>query len=143
MKKPETRLTLALFAMAILLQTSCSGNREPVDGLPWIPKDLASSARILNDRCPEMIDPESRLDSVVLFEEGLYFYYTLPNKEKDEIPSGPFTAYLMPGIVDNIQTNPSMEMFRDSSVVMLFRYLDRNGEQITEFSVGPERYLQK
>lgn len=143
MKKPTKKLLSAGFYILILLQLACSNNREPVDGLPWIPKDLASSARVLNDRCPEMIDPESRLDSVLLLEEGLSFYYTLPNKEKDAIPSGPFTAYILPGIVDNIQTNPRMEMFRDSSVVMLFRYLDRNGELITEFSVGPERYLQQ
>lgn len=143
MKKPINKLSLVGLFIVILLQAACSGNREPVDGLPWIPRDLASSARILNDRCPEMIDPESRLDSVRLQAEGLHFYYTLPNKEKDQIPSGPFTAYVLPGIVDNIQTNPRMEMFRDSSVVMLFRYLDRNGELITEFSVGPERYLSQ
>ena len=88
-----------------------------------------------------MIDPESRLDSVLLLEEGLSFYYTLPNKEKDAIPSGPFTAYILPGIVDNIQTNPRMEMFRDSSVVMLFRYLDRNGELSVIFSSTPSLIL--
>lgn len=143
MKKPVNKFAPAVLSFLMLLQLACSGNREPVDSLPWVPTDLASSARVLNDRCPEMIDPESRLDSVLLLEQGLCFYYTLPNKLKDEIPTGPFTAYLLPGIVDNIQTNPKMEMFRDSSVLMLFRYLDRNGELITEFSVGPERYLQR
>lgn len=143
MKNPINKFALAGLFILMLLQLACTGNREPVDSLPWIPKDLASSARILNDRCPEMIDPESRLDSVLLLEQGLYFYYTLPNKVKDEIPAGPFTAYILPGIVDNIQTNPRMEMFYDSSVVMFFRYLDRNGQLITEFSVGPERYLRQ
>ena len=143
MKKPLNKFAGGGLFLLMLFQLACTGNREPVDHLPWIPRDLASSARVLNDRCPEMIDPESRLDSVLLLENGLTFYYTLPNKVKDEIPSGPFTAYILPGIVDNIQTNPRMEMFRDSSVVMFFRYLDRNGQLITEFSVGPERYLRQ
>lgn len=87
-----------------------------------------------------MVDPESRLDSVQLLADGLYFYYTLPNKEKSEIASAAFTAYLIPGIVDNIRNNPRMEMFHDSSVVMNFIYRDREGELITAFSVGPRQY---
>lgn len=143
MKRAITTFAGLGLSILMLLQPACSGRREPVDSLPWIPRDLASSARVLNERCPEMIDPESRLDSVLLLEEGLYFYYSLPNKDRASIAPAAFTAYLIPGIVDNVQTNPRMAMFRDSSVVMLFRYLDRNGELITEFTVGPERYLQR
>lgn len=140
MKKVRTRLALMVFSLLLLLQSACTERKKPVDGLPWIPEDLASAAEIMNSRCPEMVDPESRLDSVLLLPDGLCFYYTLPNKVKEAIPASAFTAYLLPGIVDNIRTNPRMEMFRDSSVVMLFEYGDRNGELITEFSVGPERY---
>jgi len=31
-------------------------------------------------------------------------------------------------------------MHRDNSVTLIFNYHDGNGELITEFSVGPERY---
>lgn len=124
----------------LLLQVACTGNKKPVESLPWIPTDLASAAELMNKRCPEMVDPESRLDSVLLLPEGLCFYYTLPNKQKSAIASAAFTAFLIPGIVDNIHTNPRMEMFRDSSLVMNFVYRDRNGQLITEFAVGPGQY---
>lgn len=127
-------------SLVLSLQLSCTGNPDHVEGLPWVPTDLASAAEIMNKRCPEWVDPESRLDSVLLLQEGLCFYYTLPNKENTQIASDAFTAYLLPGIIRNIRTNPRMEMFRDSSVVVLFNYRDRKGELITEFSVGPERY---
>ena len=124
----------------ILLQAACTGNPKPVESLPWIPEDLASATKIMNDRCPEMVDPETRLDSVVLLSEGLMYFYTLPNKDNSGIASNAFAAYLMPEIIDNIRTNPRMEMFRDSSITMFFNYLDREGELITDFSVKPEQY---
>jgi hypothetical protein len=140
MKKLRTRLALMGFSLMLLLQPACTEKKKPVDDLPWIPKNLASAAEIIDSRCPEMVDPESRLDSVLLLPDGLSFYYTLPNKLKEAIPSTAFKAYLLPGIINNIRTNPRMEMFRDSSVVMLFDYRDRNGELITKFSVEPDHY---
>jgi hypothetical protein len=81
-----------------------------------------------------------KLIKFIWIPEGLCFYYTLPAKERAAIASAAFQAYLITGIIDNIRTNPRMEMFRDSSVVMLFNYRDRNSELITEFSVGPKQY---
>jgi hypothetical protein len=140
MKISETKLFLLGISLMIAALSACTGNRKPVERLPWVPTDLASAAEILNKKCPKMVDPETRLDSVLLLQEGLYFYYSLPNKDKSVIATGAFTAYLLPVIIDNIRMNPRMEMFRDSSVVMLFNYRDRNGEMITEFPVGPNHY---
>ena len=88
-----------------------------------------------------MVDPESRLDSVLLSNgDHLTYYYTLTERDKLDINPAAFKAYLLPGIIDNIRSNPELRMHRDSSVTVVFNYLDRNGELITEFSVGPERY---
>jgi hypothetical protein len=132
--------TLTGFCLMVLLQVACTGNPKPVESLPWIPTDLASAAKLINDRCPEMVDPETRLDSVILSPEGLMYFYTLPNKDHSGIASSAFEAYLLPEIIDNIRTNPRMEIFRDSLVTMSFNYLDRKGELITEFTVEPELY---
>lgn len=140
MKNFRIHLGLLGFSLMLLLQVACTGNPDPVESLPWIPKDLASAAEQMNSKCPEMVDPESRLDSVLLVKEELSFYYTLPNKDKSGIGGPAFRAYLMPGIIDNIRTNPRMEMFRDSSITMIFNYRDRSGELITEFSVEAKHY---
>jgi hypothetical protein len=137
MKSSNAESFLLGLAIALLVLSGCTGNKKPVEGLPWVPTDLKSAAERMNERCPEMVDPESRLDSVILGSEGLSFYYTLPNKDRSGIDSVAFKAFLIPGIVDNIQHNPRMKMFRDSSLVMFFNYRDRNGMPIAEFPIRP------
>ncbi len=128
-------------AICITLQTACTGNRTPEETVPAKPNTLASATELINDRCPEMVDPETRLDSVLLSRENqLSYYYTLPNKGSRGINPNSFTAFLLPGIIDNLRSNPDLRMHRDSSITFVFNYRGRNGELITEFSVGPERY---
>lgn len=127
-------------SLCITLQNSCIGKTASEELAQKKPNTLASATEAINERCPEWVDPESRLDSVILRQKGLYYYYTLPNKDKVDIGSNAFTAFLLPKIVENIHFNPDLKMHRDSSVIMFFNYLDKSGELITEFSVGPERY---
>lgn len=88
-----------------------------------------------------MVDPETRLDSVLLSPEGqVYYYYTLPNKVSSGINPSSFTAFLLPGIIENVRYNPDLRMHRDSSLTFIFNYTGRGGALITEFMVGPERY---
>jgi len=95
----------------------------------------------LNSQCPEMIDPETRPDSVLLSDEGhLTYYYTLIGRDTRGINEDAFSGYIYPLIINNIHANPDLKMHRDSGVVMDFYYRDRNGEPITEISIGPERY---
>ena len=141
MKIAEISYALMGFALCITLQTACTGNRTPEETVPAKPNTLASATELINDRCPEMVDPETRLDSVLLSRENqLSYYYTLPNKGSRGINPNSFTAFLLPGIIDNLRSNPDLRMHRDSSITFVFNYRGRNGELITEFSVGPERY---
>jgi len=128
-------------SLGLALQTGCTGRSTTEEMIPETPPTLASATEIINNRCPEWVDPESRLDSVLLSHEGqLYYYYTLPNKDGAEMNPTAFGAFLMPKIIENIHYNPDLKMHRDSSVTMVFNYRGRNGELITEFSVGPEMY---
>lgn len=140
MKSASFIFALLGISFIIFLQAACTGNKEPMEELPWIPTDLASATKIINDRCPEWVDPESRLDSVLLLPEGLTFYYSLPNKLRSTFDPKAFKAYLIPVIIDNIQGNYNLTMHRDSSLTMFFTYLDGNGDFITEISVEPEMY---
>jgi len=128
-------------AICMTLQTACTGNTSPEETLPAKPTTLASATKLINDRCPEVVDPQTRLDSVLLSRGNkLSYYYTLPNKESGGINPSAFNAFLLTEIIDNVRLNPDLRMHRDSSITFVFNYRDRNGELITEFSVGPERY---
>jgi len=123
------------------LQTACTGKTASEETTPEKANTLASVTEIINSRCPEMVDPESRLDSVLFSDGGhLAYYYTLIERDKININPAAFNAYLLPGIIDNIRRNPELRMHRDSSVTMVFNYRDRQGEFIMEFLVGPDRY---
>lgn len=128
-------------SLTLCLQTGCTGNTSSGEISSTKPKTLASATELINDRCPEWVDSESRLDSVLLSKEGqVFYYYSLPTRESNFINATSFTAFLLPEIIDNVRSNPDLRMHRDSSLTFVFNYRDQNGESITEFMVGPERY---
>ena len=132
---------LSILLISILFLTGCTGNRDAELPLPWVPQDLAEATKKINDKCPEMVDPETRLDSVLLSDEGeLVYYYTLPNRDGQAIDAIAFEAYLIPEIIENVRYSPRLSMHRDSSVTMVFNYRDRAGEPIVTFSLHPNQY---
>ncbi len=85
------------------LQTACTGKTAPEERTPEKANTLASATEIINSRCPEMVDVESRLDSVILSDEGhLAYYYTLLERDKININPAAFKAYLLPGAVSSL-----------------------------------------
>ena len=139
----NTGLLYALMgvSLCIILQTGCTGKTSPEGTNSEKPRTLASATAFINDRCPEMVDHETRLDSVLLsHKDQLIYYYTLPNQESSGINPSAFQAFLLTEIINNVRSNPDMRMHRDSSITFVFNYRGRNGELITEFSVAPERY---
>ena len=128
----------------IIIMTSCTGeaNRGKKRNEPVLPaKTLASATARLNSECPEMVDEETRLDSVFLTAEGeLAYYYTLISRDKASISEQAFRAFIIPRILVNVHENNDLKVHRDSSIRMQFNYRDRNGELVTEILVGPENY---
>jgi hypothetical protein len=54
---------------------------------PSTDKELLLFAREMNKTCPSMVDPETRLDKVIIFAgTNLQFYYTLVHMLKDSLP---------------------------------------------------------
>jgi hypothetical protein len=80
MKNSRATYVLSGLFLLLALLNGCKPKNYVEEGLPWVPENLAEATELLNRNCPEWIDPESRLDSVVLLPEGLTFYYSLPNK---------------------------------------------------------------
>jgi len=130
--------------LILTFQTGCAGDsdhgkRHTRRAIPE--KNLVTATSRLNSHTPEMIDAETRLDSVLLSDEGhLTYYYTIIGREAGTFSEDAFNAYIYPRIINNIHANPDLKMHRDSGVVMDFYYRDRNGEPVTEISIGPDRY---
>jgi len=135
-------LVAMIFTLA--LQISCTGEKKPEKSRyekAMEKKTLANATAKLNRSCPEMVDEDTRLDSVLLLESGhLSYNYTLINRDKASINELAFRTYLIPLILDNVHYNIDLKIHRDSSIIMDFNYWDRNGELITEITLGPENY---
>jgi hypothetical protein len=140
------RIIYALVGISLVLSmlTECTGeaNRRKKKNEPFLPpKTLASATARLNSETPEMVDEETRLDSVFLTPDGeLAYYYTLISRDKSSISEQAFRAYIIPRILVNVHENNDLKVHRDSSIRMIFNYRDRNGKFITEISIGPENY---
>jgi hypothetical protein len=88
---PVFRIELFSFFFVIKLSVNKSPDESDVftETTSMKPKTLASTTELINDRCPKMVDPETRRDSVILSLEGLLsYYYTQPNKYKSGIHGG-------------------------------------------------------
>lgn len=132
----STGLFLALIgtAFCLTLQKSCTEATPPGN-------NLDTATMIINGRCPEMVDRETQLDSVVLSaDDHLVYYYTLLYREKKSVNVKAFKGFIWPAIATNVRENPALSMHRDSSLIMDFIYRDRDGESITTISIKPEDY---
>ena len=131
-----TRILFALIGMALslTLQKSCTEASAPGN-------NLVTATMIINGRCPEMVDQETQLDSVVLSaDDHLVYYYTLLYREKKSVNVKAFNGFIVPAITTNVRENQALSMHRDSSLIMDFIYRDRDGESITTISLKPEDY---
>jgi hypothetical protein len=144
MKTTGIVYTLLGAILILTLQRGCAGDADNGKRPPRkakVERTLATATSKLNRNCPEMIDPETRLDSVILSDEShLTYYYTLIGRETGTINEDAFRAYIFPSIINNVHVNTDLKMHRDSGVVIDFYYRDRNGEPITDISIGPDRY---
>lgn len=144
MKIHQIFLSLTGMALVLIFHTSCTGEtnskkRGSENAIPV--RNLTTVTAKLNRGCPEMVDEDTRLDSIFLTQEGhLSYNYTLIEQDKSSVNETAFKAYLIPRILNNVHANRDLKMYRDSSVTMVFNYWDRNGELITEFLLGPEKY---
>lgn len=108
---------------------------------PDMEKQLQEVAREINRQSPMQVDQLTRLDSASSKgKTNLIYYYTLLQTENSEINLDTVNKYIRSGIIENVKTHPDLKIFRDNNITLDYNYFDRNGEFVTEISVGPELY---
>ena len=95
----------------------------------------------INKSCPIMVDSETRLDNVIALPDNVFQYnYTLINYSKEDVNVNDIIKNIEPGIINNVRTNPDMQIYRDNKTTMNYFYKDKNGEFINKISVTPDMY---
>ena len=106
-------------------------------------KALVVAASELKENCPMMVDNETRLDNAVALPDNTFQYnYTLVSlaKEYIQMELEAIKNELLPGIVNNVKTNPDLVFFRENKTNISYNYRDRNGVFLLEIEVTPDMY---
>ena len=102
---------------------------------------LNKTAQKVNEKCPMMVDSETRLDNAVILPEKIIMYnYTLVNVSKASFSINAAKQYMTTRLVNNVKTNPDLKVFRDNKVSMHYSYKDKNGTHLFNIEINPSHY---
>jgi len=110
---------------------------------PTYDEAMMKAASEINKSCPIMVDHDTRLDNAVALPDNVFQYnYTLVNMDKANTDIEMLEDYMMPRLVNNVKTNPQMQINRDNKTTMAYYYKDKNGIFLFKVSVTPELYTE-
>jgi hypothetical protein len=123
-----------LFALIIMLSSCAESIEDHVLA-------LVKTADELNEKCPKMIDSETRLDGIGVKEPNTLVYnYTLVNLLSQNVDTTEFYRALWPGIISTIKVSVEMKKLREHHTTIEYFYQDKNKVPIYTFRIGPEAY---
>lgn len=106
-----------------------------------IHSELAQIANDISQKCPQMIDSETRLDAVDFrLPDTLIYDYTLINLLSENVDKAEFRRALMPGLLSTIRVSSEMKKLRDNKIVICYHYKDKNSRPIYTFKISPNDY---
>src|SRR5437879_584974 len=96
--------TLSSLAVMLFLVTACNPFAREEEF------DLEKSASMINQKCPQMIDSETRIDAVEVKEHTTLVYrYTLVNLSVANVDTHNFYLAMWPGLLSTVKVSREME----------------------------------
>ncbi|TMO56453.1 hypothetical protein [Pseudoalteromonas phenolica] len=96
--------------------------------------ELTKTAAMLNKNGPVMLDEETRLDSVATFKNYIIYNNTMVNYSVEQLDPNQFTMLLQDIVIKPLCSNKDLKAFQDYGVTMVYRYVDKSGNFISELS---------
>ena len=122
---------------------SCDFNLNKANSYSNIDFDamLRITAEKINERCPMMVDKNTRMDNVAaLSNKKILHNYTLINNVvgdfTDEYLENEFGRIL----INKVKTNPGLSLWRENNVTLVYHYSDKNGVSVKQYTITPEMY---
>jgi hypothetical protein len=95
-----------------------------------------------NEKCPMMIDAETRMDGIEIKNGNTIVYkYTLINLFASKVDTSQFNRALRPGIINTIKTNAELDELKRIKSSFEYYYKDREDKFIYSFVITPEDYI--
>lgn len=94
-----------------------------------------------NEKCPMMIDAETRMDGIEIKNGNTIVYkYTLINLFASKVDTSQFNRALRPGIINTIKTNAELDELKRIKSSFEYYYKDREDKFIYSFVITPKDY---
>ena len=133
-----------LFLLLLFIPlVSCDFNLNKTNSYSNIDFDdvLRIAAEKTNERCPMMVDKNTRMDNVAALSNKTVLYnYTLINNLVDDFTDEYLENEFGPILIDQVRTNPLLSSWRENNVTFLYHYRDKNGVSIKQYTIKPEMY---
>jgi len=99
---------------------------------------LKEESNTLNEMLPMEIDEETRLDITYIINDDTFIYsYSLVNYDKEDFKENDIKAMRLlmeKSITDMWKTNPELVYYRINKVNLVYKYNDKFGKHLFEFS---------
>ena len=99
---------------------------------------LKEESNALNEMLPMEIDEETRLDITYTINDDTFIYaYSLVNYDKEDFKENDIKAMRLlmeKSITDMWKTNPELVYYRINKVNLIYKYNDKFGKHLFEFS---------
>lgn len=97
-------------------------------------KNLTLAVKQINDAGAKMLDEETRLDSAATMLNYIIYTNTLVNYTSDQLDVNTLNGLLKKNVIGSLCSNKGLSTFIELNVIMVYRYLDKNGLFVTELS---------
>ena len=131
--KLKTVSTFAALALSVLVGTS-TAQAGQTDEQRSLSVDLTAAAKLVNSTAPQMLDEETRLDSVATFSNYIIYNNTMVNYSASDFEVAEFERQIQTIVIDNLCGNAALAEFIQRGVVMVYRYHGKEGNYIAELA---------
>ena len=125
-------MKIILIVLLFLFQTLFSQENNRVADV------LKEESNTLNEMLPMEIDEETRLDITYTINDDTFIYsYSLVNYDKEDFKENDIKAMRLlmeKSITDMWKTNPELVYYRINKVNLIYKYNDKFGKHLFEFS---------
>ncbi len=96
--------------------------------------ELTKAVKQINESSPKALDEETRLDGAATTANYIIYNNTLVNLTVEELDVNEVDKLLYDAIIAPLCSKEGLDSFKKLGVIMVYRYLDKNGKFVAELS---------